>query len=82
MWPGKLLKVAFTGMGCILISRKVLEKVEFRYSKEMDAWDDRWLGFDVWDKGFEFWCDTKVKCKHMYKNRVFDYHELKRQGRN
>jgi len=82
MWPGKLLKVAFTGMGCILISRKVLEKIEFRYDVNMDAWDDRWLGYDVWDKGFEFWCDTGVKCKHMYKNREFDYHELKKQGRN
>ena len=82
MWPGQLLKVAYTGMGCILISKKVLEKVKFRYSKEMDAWDDRWLGLDVWDNGFEFWCDTRVKCKHMYKNRVFDYHELKKQGRN
>lgn len=82
IWEPKLLKIAFAGMGCILIKREVLEKVEFRYSKEMDAWDDRWLGVDVWANGFEFYLDNTVKCKHLYKNRPFDYHELKRQGRN
>ena len=26
----------------------MLEKIEFHYSLEMDAWDDRWLGVDGW----------------------------------
>ncbi|MSR86535.1 glycosyltransferase family 2 protein [Candidatus Woesearchaeota archaeon] len=82
MWADHLLTIAFAGMGCILFKRKVLEKIEFRYSLEMDAWDDRWLGVDVWDKGFEFYLDTSVKCKHLYKDRPFSYWELKKQGRN
>src|SRR3989344_5777336 len=78
----KLLKIAFAGMGCILIKRKVLEKIEFHYSLEMDAWDDRWLGVDVWANGFEFYLDNSVKCKHLFQDRPFDYWELKKQGRN
>ena len=77
-----LLKIAFAGMGCILIKRKVLEKIEFHYSLEMDAWDDRWLGVDVWANGFEFYLDNSVKCKHLFQDRPFDYWELKKQGRN
>src|SRR3989338_4422777 len=77
-----LLKIAFAGMGCILIKRKVLEKIEFHYSLEMDAWDDRWLGVDVWANGFEFYLDNSVKCKHFFQDRPFDYWELKKQGRN
>ena len=82
VWTDQLLKIAFSGMGCILIKRAVLEKISFRYSLEMDAWDDRWLGVDVWDNGFEFYLDTSVKCQHLYKDRPFSYWELKKQGRN
>ena len=81
IFPGQLMKVAFTGMGCVFLSRKVVEKVPFFYSKEMAAWDDRWLGHDVWKAGFEFWCDTRVKCKHLFMGRTMDYHDLKKQGR-
>ncbi len=82
IWMPKLFKIAFAGMGCILIKREVLEKVKFRYSLEMDAWDDRWLGVDVWENGFEYYLDNNVKCKHLYLKRKFSYWELKKQGRN
>ena len=82
IWDPQVFKIAFAGMGCVLIKREVLEKVQFRYSKEMDAWDDRWLGVDVWANGFEYWLDNTVKCKHLYKDRPFDYWDLKKQGRN
>lgn len=78
----QLVKIAFAGMGCLLIKRQVLEKVLFRYSSEMDAWDDRWFGVDVWANGFEFYLDNTVKCQHLYLKRPFDYHALKEQGRN
>jgi len=82
IWEPQLLRIAFAGMGCILIKRSVLEKIKFHYSHDMDAWDDRWLGVDVWANGFEFYLDNTVKCQHLYKNRTFDYHSLKKEGRN
>ena len=82
IWEEQLLKIAFAGMGCILIKREVLEKINFRYLLEMDAWDDRWLGVDVWANGFEYYLDNSVKCKHLYLKRKFSYWELKKQGRN
>lgn len=82
IWKPQLIKIAFAGMGCILIRREVLEKIKFRYSLEIDAWDDRWLGVDVWNNGFEYYLDNSVKCKHLYLKRKFSYWELKKQGRN
>lgn len=76
----KVLEIAFVGMGCVLLNRKILEKIKFRYDKSIDAWDDRWLGYDLHKEGFNFYLDPTVKCKHLYLNRPFDYHEIKKQG--
>ena len=80
IWSNELIEIAYAGMGCILIARNILEKVEFRYDKSIDAWDDRWLGYDIHKNGFGYYLDTSVKCRHLYLNRPFDYHELKGKG--
>ena len=75
-----LIEIAFAGMGCVLINRKVLKKIKFRYDLSIEAWDDRWLGYDIHKEGFNFYLDPKVKCKHLYLKRPFNYHEIKKQG--
>ncbi len=77
VWKPGLVKIAFAGGGCILISRKVLEKIRFRYSKNFSVWDDRWLGYDVYKNGFEMWLDNTVKCKHLYLERPFSWNEIR-----
>jgi len=61
----RLFKVRFCGVGCILISRKVLEKIEFRADTNVRCHDDYWFCHDARAAGFEIFCDTSVKCKHM-----------------
>ena len=80
MFGDDLIEIAFAGMGCILLSRNILERIEFRYDTSIDAWDDRWLGYDIHKQGFNFYLDSNVKCKHLYLNRPFDYYEIKRRG--
>jgi GT2 family glycosyltransferase len=80
IFSNKLIEIAFAGMGCILLSKKVLKKIEFRYDQTIDSWDDRWLGYDIHKEGFNFYLDPNVKCKHLYLNRPFDYYEIKKQG--
>ena len=75
-----VLEIAFAGMGCVLLSRNILEKIQFRYDKDIEAWDDRWLGYDIHKLGFKYYLDPRVKCKHLYLKRPFDYHEIKKQG--
>ncbi len=80
MEKDELIDVAFTGMGCVLLSKKILEKIEFRYDPDIEAWDDRWLGYDLSKNGFIFYLDPGVICKHLYLKRPFDYHEIKKRG--
>jgi len=75
-WSDKLLKIAFTGAGCMFIHRDVLEKIKFRYLDKYDVWDDRWFGYDAYKNGFEIFIDTSVKCKHLYMNRPFKWQDI------
>ncbi|MAG47692.1 hypothetical protein CL617_03725 [archaeon] len=79
-WNDKLIEIAFSGMGCVFLSKKVMEKIKFRYDEKIDSWDDRWLGFDLAKEGVKFYLDTNVKCKHLYLKRPFDYWEIKKKG--
>lgn len=76
----KLIDVAFCGGGCIMIRRNVLEKIKFRYSTNIDAWDDRWLGYDAHKNNFEVYLDPTVKCQHLYLDRPFVWQQLKEKG--
>ena len=75
-----LIGIAFTGMGCVLLSKNVLTKIKFRYDTNIEAWDDRWFGYDLDKEGIYFYVDPRVKCKHLYLKRPFNYHEIKKQG--
>ena len=79
--PG-LIKIAYTGAGCMFIHRSVLEKIKFRYDDEIDAWDDRWFGFDAYKNGFEIYLDNTVKCRHLYVKRPFKWEDIKKNREN
>ena len=36
----KLIEVAASGLGCLLIKRNVIEKIKFRYDKRFEGFDD------------------------------------------
>jgi len=40
LFPTRVAEVMYCGLGCVLISRRVLEKITFRYEKLHKAWDD------------------------------------------
>ncbi len=63
----KLIEVGACGVGCILIHRKVLESVKFRFDKKDKGFDDMWFCKDASSLGFKIFADTSVKCKHLIK---------------
>lgn len=70
----KLIEVAISGLGCLLIHRSVLEKVKFRVNlKESPACDDVWFCHDVRELGFKIFADTSIKCKHLLKGKKIDF---------
>ena len=82
IWQPGLIKIAFAGGGCTLLHRDILDKIKFRYDPSIDAWDDRWLGYDIYDKGLEFYLDNTIKCKHLYLKRQFSWETIKKLGLN
>lgn len=62
--PG-LHEVAACGLGCVLISRDVLEKIEFRAGKTLgEGWDDMFFCRDAKAQGHKIFADTNVFCQH------------------
>jgi len=72
----ELVEVVTSGLGCILISRKVVERVKFRYEKDNEPWDDVWFCEDARTKGFKVYVDTSVRCKHFIKG--MDWSKIKK----
>ena len=60
------LEVRACGLGCVLIHRSVLEKVEFRYNKHTSGFDDVFFCEDVIKAGFKVYADTSIRCRHLY----------------
>ena len=66
----KLLEVLIPSGGCLLIKRKVFEKIRYGLAntEEMNnikTTDDIYFALQARKKGFESYCYTKVKCKHL-----------------
>jgi hypothetical protein len=61
-----LVKVGGMGLGCCLISRRVLEKVKFRYNPEHKAFDDMYFCEDAENLGFELYVDGSIVVRHLH----------------
>ena len=62
----KVIEINASGLGCCLISKKVLEKINFRYFKESKSGEDVAFFVDAREKfGFKAFANTSVKCLHM-----------------
>ncbi len=68
----KLIEVITCGLGCILIHKDVLEKINFRYDTNKKSFDDVWFGVDARENGFKVYLDTSIKCKHLIKEMNWD----------
>ena len=69
-WHPYLIKPYAVNIGCLLIKRKVLESVPFRYREDFAFGEDLWFFAEANDKKFEFWCDVSVRPIH--KNTEWD----------
>ncbi|MFH0751971.1 MAG: hypothetical protein V1914_00035, partial [archaeon] len=72
-----MVKIHFCGLGCVLIHRKVLEKVKFRYDlKKCKGTDDMFFCMDSREKGFDIYVDTSIKCRHMILGRPWCWEDM------
>jgi len=61
----ELIEIAACGLGCCLISKKVLEKVDIRYFEKSNSGEDIAFCVDARKNKFKIFTDTSIKCLHM-----------------
>ncbi len=59
----QLIEVKACSLSCVLIHRRVLEKIRFRYAQ---GFDDMMFSKDSIDSGFKIFVDTKIKPTHLH----------------
>ena len=64
------------GLGCVLIKKNVLEKINFRFSEKYGGFDDVWFCEDAKKEKFRIYVDPNIKCKHLIKARPWDWRDL------
>ncbi len=62
-----LIEVGGYGIGCVLISREVMEKVKFEYKKDKKAFDDMFFCEDVEKAGYGLFLDSDIQAVHLHK---------------
>ncbi|MFH1072836.1 MAG: hypothetical protein V1743_05395 [Nanoarchaeota archaeon] len=65
----RVMEIRSCGLGCVLIKKDVLEKVQFRHAKGNEGWDDVWFCNDAIDQGFRIFADTSITCQHLEKQK-------------
>ncbi|MBI4150729.1 hypothetical protein HY492_01245 [Candidatus Woesearchaeota archaeon] len=61
--PTRVQQVLFTGLGCLLIHRSVLENISFRWDVSRKGFDDVFFCTDA--QKFGIFVDTSVRCPHL-----------------
>lgn len=73
--PSRIIDCAAIGLGCVLIHRDVLEKVEFRYDPATDATDDAFFSYDARKAGYPVYLDSGLLCQHYYNSWGTEYRQ-------
>jgi len=71
---GQLIKVIIPSAGCMLISKKVFEKVRYGILDTVNqggvkTTDDIYFSLEARKHGFKVYCNTKVKCEHLIEGK-------------
>jgi hypothetical protein len=61
---GKLHKVAHVGLGCVLITKKVLQKLKFRSVIGENNHPDSFFAEDCFRNKIPIWIDSSIVCSH------------------
>jgi cellulose synthase/poly-beta-1,6-N-acetylglucosamine synthase-like glycosyltransferase len=64
LMDGEIKKVAQIGLGCVLITRKLLEKIHFRYENHRTCHPDTYFNEDCYSINVPVYADTSIICSH------------------
>ena len=73
-----LFEITLCGLGCVLISCKILTQLSFRHVLGNKSFDDFWFCKDVLEKGFRLYADPSVLCNHLFLKRPWKWEDLEK----
>lgn len=59
------VRVYASTLSCLLVKKKVFSTIPFRTHPSFIFEDALWYYAEADEKGFESWCDTRVRCRHL-----------------
>ncbi len=62
-----ILQVGGFGIGCVLISKEIFKKIEFRFLEDKKAFDDLLFCMDAENKGYSLFLESNIHVKHLHK---------------
>jgi hypothetical protein len=62
-----IIDVGGFGLGCLMISKKVMEKIKFRSEKGKAAFDDLLFCFDSKKLGYKLYLNSDARVEHLHK---------------
>ena len=65
---GELKEVAHVGLGAVMISKKVLQKINFRFNHNEFVHPDTFFAEDCFRNKIKIYADTSICCRHDNKN--------------
>ena len=74
----KRLLLRMSGLGCLLIHKEALKKIEFGYYPDSLASDDRCFSDKALEHKFPIVLDTSAICKHLFQKRPFDWSTIEK----
>jgi GT2 family glycosyltransferase len=78
-FPSRVFQIHSTGMGFVMIKRKVMEKVKFKHihTKKLNIGEDIAFCVDAQKKGFKVFCDSYLWALHLKDEKAIN--EKKKQ---
>jgi hypothetical protein len=74
LFDGQIKEVAHIGLGCVLISRKVLERIKFRLDTTRNYHPDTYFHEDCKRINIPTYLDSSILCRH--ENRRWGIHGI------
>lgn len=65
----RFFRIRGAGLGCLLIHRSVLKKVQFHSDEERGTFDDLCFSNDAYKLNIPLYVDTSVKCRHLIRKK-------------
>ncbi len=80
LMDGEVHEVGAAGMGCVMMTREVVDDISFEPNQKGFGSEDLWWFFKAGRKGYKIVCDTALRTYHFIKGGIYEWSVFTVQG--